>query len=68
MNLNFDINDQGTLVLFTPLDDAATQWWNENVGAGQTFGNSFVVEHRYAQDIYNGISAVLENQQGEGND
>jgi hypothetical protein len=53
--LNFSIRDEGSLVLFTPLDEAATEWWNENVEAGHIFGSSFVVESRYAQDIYNGI-------------
>ena len=29
--MEFDIRNEGSLVLFTPLDDAAKEWWEENV-------------------------------------
>jgi len=52
----FGINDQGTLVLFTPLTDTARAWWSSNVDPdAQTYGAAYVVEHRYAQDIIEGI-------------
>ena len=52
----FKINNQGTLILFTPLTDNAKQWWADNVDSNcQTFGNAYCVEHRYANDIIEGI-------------
>ena len=56
----FEINNQGTLILFTPLTDNAKQWWTDNVDPDcQTFGNAYCVEHRYAQDIIEGIKNGL---------
>ena len=55
----FEINNQGTLILFTPLTDNAKQWWIDNVDPNcQTFGNAYCVEHRYANDIIEGIQNV----------
>ena len=52
----FKINNQGTLILFTPLTDNAKQWWTDNVDSNcQTFGNAYCVEHQYANDIIKGI-------------
>ena len=66
MNVNFDINDQGTLVLFTPQDDFARSWWEENVGDGPKFGHAFAVERRYAIDILAGIQRI--NLEGNPNE
>jgi len=55
---DFAMSDQGSIFLFTPLTPAAETWWAENVGDGaMTFGTAFVVEHRYARDIADGIVA-----------
>ena len=60
--MEFDIRNEGSLVLFTPLDDAAKEWWEENVESAQTFGPAYVVEHRYASGIIEGISAAKEGE------
>ena len=53
----FEINNQGSIFLFTPLTEDAKLWWEENVSNDcQKFGNAFVVEHRYAYDIIYGLN------------
>ena len=54
------IINEGTLVKFQLLTDAAADWWNENV---DDFNKDIrakaarlrYVEHRYANDIYQGM-------------
>ena len=56
---HFNITHEGTIVLFEPLTDAARTWWSSNVDPEcMTFGNAYAVEHRYAQDIVEGINAL----------
>ena len=51
--------NEGSIVLFEPLTDAAQDWWSSNVDPeAQTWGRSYVVEHRYAGDIMEGIKAA----------
>ena len=58
---HFDINNQGTLVLFVPKTHWAKDFWEEKVDPNcQTFGDGYCVEHRYAQDIMDGIQDELE--------
>ena len=39
------------------LTEDAKLWWEENVSNDcQKFGNAFVVEHRYAYDIIDGLN------------
>jgi hypothetical protein len=47
--------DEGTIWLFYPRSKAAQAWWAENVQEAQTLGRNFVVEHRYAPPILEGI-------------
>jgi hypothetical protein len=55
----FKIMNEGSIVLFEPLTDAARGWWTDNVDPeAQTWGRSYVVEHRYAGDIMEGIKAA----------
>ena len=55
----FKIMNEGSIVLFEPLTDAAQDWWSSYVDPeGQTWGRSYVVEHRYAGDIMEGIKAA----------
>jgi len=58
------IDNQGTIVLVVPLTDRATEWIGQNIpDDAQYFGKALVVEHRYAQDIVDGMAAdglVLE--------
>jgi hypothetical protein len=65
--MKFNINNHGSLIGFTPVDDAAQSWWDENVQWGPMFGNQYMVDHRHAQDIIDGIQAASVKQQaGEG--
>ena len=57
---HFEIKQSGSIVLFTPKTEWASEWWEENVEEGQMLGGSHAVEHRYAQNILDGIKEVLE--------
>jgi len=56
---DFEINDQGTLVLFRACTAAAKEWFRENVHAEpyQFFGSACAVDHRCARNLVNGIEA-----------
>jgi len=55
----FKIINEGSIILFEPLTDAARSWWTTNVNPeAQTMGQAYVVEHRYAGDIVEGIKAA----------
>ena len=54
---DFTIENHGSIFLFHPLTTAACDWWFEHVGDTPTFGTAYAVEHRYAFDIAEGISA-----------
>jgi hypothetical protein len=60
MEPDFYILDEGTLVLFTPLTEAAKDFSVEAFGGAETFGHAFVVGHRFARDIIDD----LINEQG----
>ena len=64
--MKFNINNHGSLIGFTPVDDAAQTWWDENVQWGPMFGNQYMVDHRHAQDIIDGIQAASNRQQAGG--
>tara|TARA_R100001086_G_C11631092_1_gene201670 strand:+ start:197 stop:382 length:186 start_codon:yes stop_codon:yes gene_type:complete len=58
---DFTIENQGTLVLFTMHTDEAKQWWKRNVDSNcMQWGNSYVVEHRYAQAIIDGLYSGVD--------
>ena len=50
---DFCIIDSGSLVGFTPLNDNARQWMNDNVESEswQWLGRSLQVDHRMAQGL-----------------
>jgi hypothetical protein len=56
---DFQINDQGSIVLFTPVSDEAREFATEAFANAMTFGTAYVVEHRYADDI---IADLVGNQ------
>jgi hypothetical protein len=58
--LKFQITNHGTLTGFTPVDDAAQSWWDENVQWGPMMGDQYMVDHRHAQDIIDGIQAASD--------
>jgi len=52
----FKIINEGSIILFEPLTDTARDWWSNHVDPeAQTMGPAYVVEHRYAGDIIEGI-------------
>ena len=56
----FNIKQSGSIVLFTPETKMAEKWWEENVEESQTIGGAYAVEHRYANDIIEGFTEVLQ--------
>lgn len=52
----FDVQDEGSIVLFKPLTDEAREWLECNVQEdAQWFGGALVVEPRYAANLAQGI-------------
>ena len=53
---DFVIHDEGTIVLFRPRTALATAWLEENLAGSTTWwGDSLVVEHRYATALTTGM-------------
>lgn len=50
------IRDEGTVVVFRPVSDAARQWIDDNVisEGWQWLGGTLAVDHRYADSIIQG--------------
>lgn len=49
---HFSVQDEGSVTLMHPLNTAAEQWIEENLGEDvMFFGKAFVVEHRYVNDL-----------------
>jgi hypothetical protein len=47
------IQAEGTIVLFTPITDAAKQWIDEHIADDlQWFGPALMVEHLFADDLF----------------
>ena len=51
------VHNQGTIWLFTPLTQTATDWVEENLDLEpwQNMGNSFAVDHRPAANLAEGM-------------
>lgn len=50
------VRNEGSLFLVDPITDAAVQWIRRNVAEEAMFyGRSLVVEHRYIEDLVNGM-------------
>jgi hypothetical protein len=56
----FNIKQSGSIVLFKPETKFAEEWWEENVEESQTIGGAYAVEHRYANDIIEGFTELLQ--------
>lgn len=55
---DFEIQDEGSIVLFRPLSEAAKEWVRECLpDDAQWFGDAVAVEHRYASNIIVGITS-----------
>ncbi len=50
-----EIENQGTIFLFTPLTTQAQEWLEEHT-AGMWWGRSLIVEPRYARDLAYGLT------------
>ena len=56
MKLDFEIADQGAIVLFTPLTERAHRWVEANVAEDrQWFGPSLMIENAFAQVLVHGM-------------
>lgn len=54
--IDFYVRIEGGIVLFTPVTGEALDWVDEHLPDDcMTFGDAYVVEHRYAYDIMQGI-------------
>ncbi len=56
MKLDFDIADEGPIVLFTPITEKARQWVKSNVPEDRRFGPSLVFEHTFAEMLVREIA------------
>jgi hypothetical protein len=57
MNIDFLTNDHGTIVTFLAVSEDAKEFSKVAFGNAMTFGpNTYVVEHRFAQDIYDDLT------------
>lgn len=55
MKTDFRVRDEGTIALLFPLTDAAKEWVEEKVEVAQTWSGGVVIDHRFVQDILDGI-------------
>lgn len=54
---DFKVVNHGSIILFTPHTDEAKQWIDDNISDdAQFWGDSLVVEPRYAGPLANGIA------------
>lgn len=49
--IDISVWDEGSIILITPITQAATDWVEKNIEVATMFGNAIVVEHRYAMDL-----------------
>jgi hypothetical protein len=49
------VRDEGTLVLFTGSTPEGQAWLADKLDEPMTWGDSYVVEHRYAMDVMIGL-------------
>ena len=57
--VDFIVQNEGSIFLFTPLSAKAAQWIGEHVQPDATwFGDALVVEHRYARDLAEGMKGA----------
>jgi hypothetical protein len=56
-DIDVEVTVEESIILFKLLTSAAKTWWKQNVSQGQEFSGRYVVEHRYAGDIVEGMMA-----------
>jgi hypothetical protein len=52
---DFIVRDHGPVWTFRARSQAAQFWWVEHVEYGPCLGRNWVVQHRYAQDLLDGL-------------
>lgn len=54
---DFSVQNEGSIFILRAHTDECQEWIDSHVGNDQTqtFGSGIVVEHRYIQDIVNGL-------------
>jgi len=58
-DLDFEVQDEGSIVLLRPLTVAATHWTTDNIGEeAHWFGRAVVIERRYLGNILESIADV----------
>jgi hypothetical protein len=56
--VDYQIRNEGTLVLLWPISDMAVAWCEENFADDSIrWSSAYVIEHRYAGDIVEGLAA-----------
>jgi hypothetical protein len=57
MPQDFEVDDQGSIVLIRPITDAARNWCNEYLPEDcMMYGSAYAIEHRYADAIIEGFA------------
>lgn len=57
MSADFHVYDQGSIVLLEPVTDDAKAWCARHLpDDAPMWGNAYAVEHRYVEDILDGIA------------
>jgi hypothetical protein len=55
---DFDLTNQGSLMILVPVSEAAQEWANEHLpDDAMKWGGGFVIEHRFIDNIVDGIEA-----------
>lgn len=56
---DFSVHNGGSVFILRAHSDECQQWMDDHVGNDETqhFGGGIVVEHRYIQDIINGLES-----------
>lgn len=59
-DFDFEVQNEGTILVLHPLNDAAREWIDEHLYTEQTqwWGGGIVIEHRYVEDILDGIDGA----------
>jgi hypothetical protein len=55
VTLDVEVANHGSIWTFTPLTLGAKQWIDDNVEDPMWFGDSLVVEHRFVQELIEGL-------------
>ena len=53
---DFRLQDEGTIVILHPCNDAAGDWLYEHIAEPQWWGGGVVIERRYVLDIWHALA------------